>query len=354
MRAALDGPEADFIFDDTSFIKQGQHSVGVQHQYCGSLGKRANCQVAVSLHYATTKGHYPLAMRLYLPDTWTSAPKRLEKARVPLEHRVPKTKHQIAIALLDEAIAESHQARTVLADAGYGSSSAFRKQLDERGLTYAVGVRAETVAFTKKPIWKRAGDKGVPPNRRHPRLADESPRPKSLEEIAATLKFRECKWREGTKGWLVAPFARTRVWPAQDWQNGTCADEKPVWLIVEKRGDELRYHFSNAPDGITMNHLVRLLKNRWPVEQGYQQLKEELGLDHFEGRSWPGFHHHVCMTLLAFGFLELERQRLKRDIKPGSQKNSTTAANAALCAACLAADSSTSATSSLLALQSED
>lgn len=321
LRELSDSPEALFVLDDTSFAKKGKHSVGVAPQYCGSLGKQANCQVAVSLHYVTPAGHYPLSMRLQLPEVWTSDEQRLDKACVPAEHRRYKTRHEIALELLDQALAEGHQARKVCGDVGYGNSAEFRAALVERGLTYAVGVQGESVAFTSEPHWLRPGDPSLARNQRNPKLSPDNPRPESLDKIACKLAFRRCKWRTGTKGKLQGSFAVTRVWPAKDWQDGRCADAEPVWLIVEQRGDELRYHFSNAPKTIAFVELIRLLKSRWPVEQGYQQLKEELGLDHFECRSWVGLHHHICLTFLAYGFLELERRRIARSRpKPVPQK----------------------------------
>ncbi len=304
--------EGRFIFDDTSFVKQGTHSVGVQRQYCGALGKKANCQVAVSLHYATSAGHYPLDMRLHLPESWTSAPKRLDECKVPAEHRQPKTKHQIAVELLDRVIQEGLPGRLVLADAGY-SSVEFRAELASRHLTYVVGMKGDEVVFTEEPRWilPKQGRRGKKPWRH--RLAPDNPRPRTIAQLAVTLRLRRCTWREGTKGKMAARFARIRVWPGYRWSQGECYGAAPVWLIVEERGKELRYAFSNAPESASLIELVRLLKARWPVEQGYQQMKEELGLDHFEGRSWQGFHHHTCFTMLAFGFLELERHRMNQD-----------------------------------------
>lgn len=312
LRELSDSAEALFVLDDTSFAKKGRHSVGVAPQYCGTLGKQANCQVVVSLHYVTPAGHYPLSMRLQLPEVWTSDEERLDKTGVPAEHRKYKTRHEIALELLDQALAEGHQARTVCGDAGYGNSADFRAALAKRGLTYAVGVQSESVAFTAEPRWLRPGDPSLARNQRNPKLSPDNPRPESLDKIARKLVFRRRKWRDGTKGKLEGLFAVTRVWPAKDWQEGRCADVEPVWLIVEQRGDELRYYFSNAPKTIALVDLIRMLKSRWPVEQGYQQLKEELGLDHFECRSWVGLHHHICLTLLAYGFLELERRRIAR------------------------------------------
>jgi SRSO17 transposase len=306
---SLDG---HFIFDDTSFEKSGDHSVGVQPQYCGCVGKTANCQVAVSLHYSSPTGHFPLAMRLYLPETWIDSPKKLIKARVPVEYRKAKTKPEIAIELLDVMLQEGHPGSVALADAGYGCSSEFRAALAARDMTYAVGVKGESNVFTAAPRWNYPGDPGMAPNCRNPRLHPESPQPCAIKKAAAGLKFRAYTWRENAKGKMTARFARMRVWPAENWREGECAATPPVWLIVEERGSELRYTMSNASEEASLLQLVRLLKSRWPVEQGYQQLKEELGLDHFEGRSWIGFHHHACMTMLAYGFLEIERDSLRK------------------------------------------
>ena len=307
--------DGHFIFDDTSFEKSGDHSVGVQSQYCGCVGKTANCQVAVSLHYSSPTCHFPLAMRLYLPETWVESPAKLEKARVPAEHRMAKTKHEIGIELLDVMLREGHPGSVALADAGYGCSSEFRAALAARKLTYAVGVKGESNVFTVAPRWMFPGDEGMPPNCRNPRLRPESAKPCSIKQAAAKLKLRSCTWRKNAKGDMTARFARIRVWPAENWREGECAATPPVWLLVEERGNELRYTMSNAPDDASLLELVRLMKSRWPVEQGYQQLKEELGLDHFEGRSWIGFHHHACMTMLAFGFLQIERGRLRKAMK---------------------------------------
>ena len=304
-----------FIFDDTSFEKSGDQSVGVQSQYCGCVGKTANCQVAVSLHYSSPTGHFPLAMRLYLPETWTRAPAKLEKARVPAAHRKAKTKQEIGIELLDTMIEEGHPGSVALADAGYGCSSEFRAALAARNLTYAVGVKGESNVFIEAPRWKFPGDPGMAPNCRNPRLDPAGPQALTIKKAAAKLKLKSCTWRENAKGDMTARFAKVRVWPAENWREGECAATPPVWLIVEERGDELRYTMSNAPEDASLLELVRLLKSRWPIEQGYQQLKEELGLDHFEGRSWNGFHHHACMTILAFGFLEIERDRMRKSTK---------------------------------------
>ena len=300
-----------FLFDDVSFPKQGKHSVGVQRQYCGALGKRANCQVAVSAHYVSPLGHYPLDLRLYLPDCWLTDKGRLDKAGVPEDQRRPLTKPEIALELLDRVRAEGLPGRVVVADAGYGVSGDFRDGLGTRGSSYIAGVTEDFVVFTKEPLWVRPAGSGRGRPRTRPRLAPDNPRPVALGELAARLRRRRVSWREGTKGKLCGRFAWLRVWPGQGWATGDCADAKPLWLLIEEQADgKLKYAFSNLPTDTSCIVAVRLWKSRWPVEQGYQQLKEELGLDHFEGRSWRGFHHHTAMTLLAYGFLLLERYRM--------------------------------------------
>jgi SRSO17 transposase len=309
-------PKGIFLFDDVSFPKQGKHSVGVQRQYCGALGKKANCQVAVSVHYVSPQGHYPLDLRLYLPNSWLCDTKRLDRAGVPKDQRRSLTKPEIALELLDKVRAEGLSGKVVVADAGYGVSGEFRDALQQRRLRYIVGITEDFVVFTQQPQWIRPTPtrRGRPPSRA--RLADDSPRPISVGELAKQVKLRTVSWREGTKGKLKGQFAWLRVWPAGGWASGDCVDAKPLWLLIEEQADGTRkYAFSNLPAKTSCIAAVRLWKSRWPVEQGYQQLKEELGLDHFEGRSWRGFHHHAAMTFLAYGFLLLERQRLAKELE---------------------------------------
>ena len=314
-------PEAVFVIDDTTFPKQGKHSVGVQRQHCGALGKKANCQCAVSVHYAAPKGHYPLAMRLYLPESWAGDVERMDKAGVPSSSRQFKTKGQIALELLDQVRAEGLPGRVVVADAGYGVSKSFRDGLSERGLRYVVGVTEEMVVFTEEPRWEapRPSRAGRPQTR--PRLTEGSPRPSSLKDLASTLPREEMTWRRGTKADLKGKFSWTRVWSAQGWATGDCAGDDPVWLLIEEQADgTIKYAFSNLPAETAKGRGVLLWRSRWPVEQGYQQMKEELGLDHFEGRSWRGFHHHACLVMLAFGFLALERLRIEPiPVTPGKK-----------------------------------
>jgi SRSO17 transposase len=317
MAAAFAADDGVIVIDDTGFPKQGKHSVGVARQYSGTLGKRANCQVATSLHYASVHGDYPLALRLYLPDGWTSDPERLEQARVPVGQRGFKTKWQIALDLLDEVGDGGLPHAAVVADAGYGAVTEFREGLEDRQEPYVVGLLGEEVVLTEPPRWiphvPKSG-RGRRPSRAY--LAEDRPRPVVIRTLAETLERTPVCWREGTKGKLEADFAWVRVWPAHRWQMGVAADAIPDtessahWLLVEWRKDgTIKYALSNLPSDTTLEQAVGLWKERWQVERGYEQLKGELGLDHFEGRSWPGFHHHAAMTFLAYGFLALERHR---------------------------------------------
>src|SRR3954464_13813976 len=299
MAETFASPKGIFVIDDTSFPKQGRHSVGVQRQYCGALGKKANCQVAPSVHYVSPGGHYPLAMRLYLPEVWLDDAKRLDRAGVPREARRALTKGQIALELLDLVRAEGVPGRLVVADAGHGVSGPFRDGLAERGLSYIVGVTDEMVVFTEEPAWEAPGPAARPSKsggrpRKRSRLKEGRPRPVGLKALAASTPLRKVTWREGTKGKLSGRFAWLRVWPAGGWATGECAGAGPVWLLIEEQADgTIKYALSNLPGRTSRIRAVRLWKSRWPVEQGYQQMKEELGLDHHEGRSWRGSHHHA-------------------------------------------------------------
>jgi SRSO17 transposase len=312
-------PAGIFVMDDTTFPKQGRHSVGVQRQYCGALGTKANCQCAVSVHYVAPKGHDPLDMRLYLPESWWSAPERLDKAVVPQAERRRRSKGQIALELLDRVRAEGLPGGLVVADSGSGVSGPFRDGLAERGLHSIVGVTDEMVVFTEEPQWVTpAAATGGRPRTRH-RLAEGSPRPISLKDLAAGTPRRKVTWPEGTKGPMWGRFAWLRVWPAGGWATGQCAGAEPIWLLIEEPTDgKIKYAFSNLPERTSRIQAVRLWRSRWPVELGYQQRKEELGLDHHEGRSWRGFHHHACLVMLAYGFLTLEQRRARRGrARPG-------------------------------------
>jgi len=314
-------PEALSVIDDTTFPKQGKHSVGVRRQHCGALGEKANCQCAVSVHYAAPAGRCPLAMRLYLPESWVGDAERLDKAGVPPSSRQFRTKGQVALELPDRVRGAGLPGRVVVADAGYGVSKAFRDGLSERGLHYVVGVTEEVVVSTEEPRWDapRPSRGGRPQTRR--RLAEDGPRPACLKDLASRLPREEMTWRRGAKGDLRGKFSWTRVWPAQGWAAGECGGDDPIRLLIEGQADgTIKYAYSNLPGDTPRDRGVRLWRGRWPVEQGYQQMKEELGLDHFEGRSWRGFHHHACPVMLAFGFLALGRLRVEPiPVRPGKK-----------------------------------
>jgi SRSO17 transposase len=324
MAQSFASPQGIFVIDDTGFPKQGKHSVGVQRQYCGPLGKKANCQVAVTVHYVSPNGHFPAALRLFLPDSWTSAPERLQAVGVPEDDRSAQPKGAIALTLLDQVRCEGLlPGDLVITDAGYGVSQAFRQGLEARHLSYITGVTPEMVVFTEPPRWvwpDRPARRGRP--RTRPRLAEDNPRPVSLKSLAESLPRQKVTWREGTQGKLSGRFTWVRVWPGQDWAQGACAGAAAIWLLIEERADgKIQYAFSNLPADTRRIKAVRLWKSRWPVEQGYQQMKEELGLDHFEGRSWRGFHHHACLVMLAYGFLAKEQLRRKEaPAQPGKKR----------------------------------
>ena len=306
-------PAGVFVLDDTTFPKAGRHSVGVQRQYCGALGKKANCQAAVSLHYVAAKGHVPLGLRLFLPESWLEAPARLDKAGVPESERRVLSKGEIVLELLDAVRAENVlPGQVIVGDSGYGVSGPLRAALAERGLHYVLGVTGEMIVFLEKPRWRAPGPSHRARPRLHHRLEADSPRPLSLREVAAQTPLRKVTWREGTKGAMAGRFAWLRVWPAHGWATGDCAHEESFWLLIEEQPDgTIKYAFSNLPADTSRLKAVRLWRERWKIEQGYQQMKEELGLDHFEGRSWRGFHHHAALVMLAFGFLALEQRRTK-------------------------------------------
>src|SRR5262245_1000788 len=255
-------PRGIFVFDDVSMPKQGKHSVGVQRQYCGALGKRANCQVAVSVHYVSPRGHYPLDLRLFLPDAWLKDRARLVKAFVPDYESRALTTPQIALGLLDWVVAEGLPGRAVVSDAGDGVSPDFRDGLEQRGLSYIVGVTEDFLAFTEQPRWRAPewSGRGRPATRMQ--LAEGSPRPLSLADLAKTVKLRRVTWGEGTRGKLSGRFAWLRVWPGQGWQAGECAGSGPLWLLIEEQQDgKIKYAFSNLPEGTSLRQAVRLWKS---------------------------------------------------------------------------------------------
>jgi SRSO17 transposase len=327
VQAALTGvvvdallPEAVYLLDATSFPKQGTHSVGVARQYCGALGKIANCQVAVSVHLGTETTSVPLTWALYLPESWTADPARRAEVGIPptVQHR---SKPELALACLDRLAAWGLQRRPVLADSEFGTSWDVRDGLHRRGYPYCVQGEATTVAWPMLPVPPAplpTPGRGRPRSR--PRRADLPP-PQPLATLAQALPataWRTVTWRAGSKGPLTSRFARFPVWCAHAWQRGgsfapreeTCLVE---WPVTEPRPTKV-WLADLRGDSLGLRRLVRLAKGRWRIEQDYRELKDELGLDHFEGRSWTGWHHHVTLVSMAYAFLVLERARAKKNL----------------------------------------
>jgi SRSO17 transposase len=309
--AMVGGGDSFLIIDDTALPKKGSESVGVAHQYCGALGKQANCQCLVSLTLAKDDVPVPLALKLYLPDDWASDSKRRAKVGVP-EEVVFREKWRIALDEVKRVRRASVRFHTVLADAGYGACSEFRSELSALGYTWAVGVLSNqhvypTHATTRMP---RPSPRGGRPRKR----AVSSHAARDVGEVIDALgksAFRSVSWRTGSKGPLRARFAacRVRVADGGKGRDGARLPGSEVWLVCEQRASERKYYVTNHPINTTLGDLAAAIKARWSCEQVHQQLKEELGLDHFEGRSWRGLHHHALLTMISFAFLQHERLR---------------------------------------------
>ena len=323
------GEDAVLVIDDTALPKKGDRSVGVAAQYASSLGKTANCQTLVSLTLARGEVPVMVALRLFLPESWTSDAARLKRAGVPVENRAARTKPEIALAEIDRVIAAGVRLGCVLADAGYGLSAPFRQGLTTRGLAWAVGIPRHLKVYPVgvKLIWPVAA-RGRPRKRHIPDILS-----RAAEDMLANAKWQNVSWRNGTKGRLEARFAAVRVRTADGppqrikdkGQQHLPGDE--AWLIGELRASgEKKYYLANLPAATDLRTLAATIKARWICEQAHQQLKEELGLDHFEGRSWQGLHRHALMTMLAFAFLQF--RRLKRARR--GKKNQRTAASTKL------------------------
>jgi len=322
-------PKMDFsgggfwIIDDTAFPKKGIHSVGVARQYCGALGKQDNCQVAVSVSLANEQASVPVAWQLYLPKQWAEDAARRRKAGVPAEVGFA-TKAEIALTQLQSLLAQGAPRYCVLADAGYGVDTAFRNRLSELGLPYVVGITSSVVVWPPgiEPLPpKRYGGRGRPPlmPRRTPRR-----QPMSVMTLAQHLPasaFQTISWREGTNETLSSRFAAVRVRHAGG-NAGRARLHPEQWLLIEwPAGDAepLKYFLSNLPVDTAINDLVASAHMRWRIERDYQDLKQELGLGHYEGRGWRGFHHHAALTIAAYGFLVAER--IAAGASSGTKKN---------------------------------
>jgi SRSO17 transposase len=288
-------PVTTWIIDDTGFPKQGKHSVGVQRQYSGTLGKVGNCQIGVSLTISTKHEHVPIDFALYMPEPWTENAARREKARVPKD-LVFKTKPDLAIDLITRALDDEVPGEIVLADAAFGNSSEFRNTVRIFGLDLGVAIQGSTKVWLLDARDRRCGE------------------PIQAQELGIKLgrrAFRRLTWRDGTQGKLSSRFAFRRVKVAHE--DGTDAgDREPLWLMMEwpdvdpKPTDCI---LTTLPRRMSKKQIVRTVKERWRTERAYEELKGELGLDHFEGRSFPGWHHHVSVVLCCYAFLVSERVR---------------------------------------------
>jgi SRSO17 transposase len=297
------GPIEAWIIDDTSFPKQGRHSVGVSHQYCGQLGKQANCQVAVSLSLANHAASLPVAYRLYLPKVWAEDGNRRGKARVP-EDVAFKTKPEIALEQMRWACEAGLPGSLVLVDAGYGHDSKLRTGITELGKRYVAGIQPQTL------VWKPGTRRGRAPKKGR----RDAPHTTSVKDLALGLRakaWRTIKWREGTNEWLSSRFARVRVSVASSHERVEKLAKE--WLLIEwPEGEDepTKYWLSTLPKNISFHDLVDAAKLRWRIERDYQELKQEVGLGHFEGRGWRGFHHHATLCIAAYGFLISERETI--------------------------------------------
>jgi SRSO17 transposase len=304
-------PIEAWIVDDTGLPKKGKCSVGVAHQYCGQLGKTANCQVAVTLSIANEHVSLPIAYRLYLPEEWANDPERRKSVGVP-DAISFKTKPSMALEQIRAAHAAGIPCGVLLGDAGYGNDTMFRDELTAMGVPYALGIRGDTTAW-------QPGVEPLPPKkwsgrgRRPTKLRRTARRkPLAVKKIAMKLTaqaYQTVRWREGTAKELSSRFAAVRVRSAHGETQTQRAEE---WLLIEwPEGEKepTKYLLSTLPSSIEISELVRIAHLRWRIERDFQELKDELGLDHFEGRTWRGFHHHAALCIATYAFIASERGR---------------------------------------------
>ena len=308
------GPVEAWIVDDTGFPKKGKHSVGVARQYCGQLGKQDNCQIAVSLSVANHHASLPIAYSLYLPQEWTNDPVRRAKAGVPNDVAF-QTKPEIALAQIAQALEDGVPQGTVLMDAGYGVNTALRDGVTALGLSYVAGILPQTSVWAPEagPLppkpWTGQG--------RSPKLMrrDKDHRPVPVKKLASSLPqsaFETIAWREGACETLSSRFARVRVCPAHRDYNLT-APRPEEWLLIEwplGEDEPTKYWLSTLPQTTGFASLVDTAKLRWRIERDYLDLKQEIGIGHYEGRGWRGFHHHATLCIAAYAFLILERETI--------------------------------------------
>ena len=314
-------PIVAWIVDDTGFVKKGQHSVGVTRQYCGQVGKQENCRVAVSLSVGTEHSSLPIAWRLYLPEVWAQDGKRRKKTGVPAETRF-QTTPAIALEQIRAAVQREIPVGVVLTDAAYGTDTQFREEITALGLLYVVGIMSSVTVWKpgQGPLpaapWKGMG-RPTKYLRRNPRRA-----PVSVKTLALALPrpaWKKVSWRQGTRSPLRSCFAAVRVRPAhRDFERSAPYPEQ--WLLIEwPRGEAAptKYWLSTLPAETPLKDLVRMAKQRWIIERDYEELKQELGLGHYEGRGWRGFHHHATLCIAAYGFLVADRNRFSPSARAG-------------------------------------
>ena len=309
LRAIVPERRGVLILDGTSFPKQGPHSVGVNRQYCGALGKIANCQVATTVALWTGARAWFLGATLYLPDSWLTADAR-QRARIPAAVAFQE-KWRHALTLLRQVRAAGFDLTAVLGDAEFGDVTRVRAALHRLRLPYALGISSTLTVFVRRP---RLVTPILRTGRGRPRTARrvaESDRPRAVREVARDLPrsaWRSIRWRNGTQPSRRAQFAALRVTPATGWRVGRLAPE--VWLLCERESDGgLKYYLIHLPPRTGLRRLVELAHQRWAIEQQYQELKSELGFDHFEGRTYPGWQHHVVLTAVAHAYIQRERMR---------------------------------------------
>ena len=309
-------PIQAWIIDDTGFPKQGKHSVGVQHQYCGQLGKEANCQVAVSLSIANHCASLPVAWRLYLPKEWIGDKARRKKTGVPRDISF-KTKPEIALDQIRWACEAGLPGGVALMDAAYGVDSRLRTGMTALGVTYVVGIQPKILVWPPGTGPKR---RGKPLNNTGRRDEPDLISAKRLARDLPKDAWQTIRWREGSAEWLSSRFARVRVRVAHSQLLPELLAEE--WLLIEwpeGEAEPTKYWLSTLPSDIGFRELVDFAKLRWRIERDYLELKQEVGLGHFEGRGWRGFHHHATMCIAAYGFLVSERETI-----PPSRPRSTT------------------------------
>jgi SRSO17 transposase len=318
------------VVDDTALVKQGRHSVGVARQYCGQLGKKANCQALVSLTLARGEVPVGVGLRLFLPRVWTEDAARLARAGVP--EAIPgRPKWQIALDEIDRIRAAGARFGAVLADADYGKVAEFRQKLSEQGLAWAVGVLPTQTVYPAEAVILPPPVRARGRPAKHPVSSRKSQSATAAIAALPDASWRTLSWRRGSKGDLSADFAalRVRVADGPVIAHNHRLPGEAAWLVCERRATgERKYTLSNAPEHVTLESLAGLIKGRWVCEQMHQQMKEELGLDHFEGRSWRGLHHHALMTMIAFAFLQHLRLGGKNHDQPGAAAQPLPAAGA--------------------------